>query len=148
MSEKDISFFEKDIQPVTQLKYALGTTLTIQFLYYMFNRGATDLSTLSDYYTIPMAFTLVFGIFNAILSLSSKDQNKYYGVSIINYVIYCGVTITVGRLLSGISIDEAGSYRWIYFVFSFGYVFFLALVRTMRWIVNIAQKNDKRMRGG
>jgi hypothetical protein len=148
MSEKDSSFFEKDIPPVTQLKYALGITLIIQILYYLFNRSATDLSTLSDYYTIPMAFTLVFGIFNAILSLSSKDQNKYYGVSIINYVIYCGVTIAVGRLLSGISIDEAGSYRWIYFVFSFGYIFFLALVRTMRWIVNIAQKNDKRMRGG
>jgi hypothetical protein len=148
MSEKQLSFFEKDIHPVTQLKYALITTVGVQLIYFIFNKGATDMSTLSDYYTIPMAFTLVFGIFNAVLSLSSKDQNKYYGVSLVTYFIYCAVTITVGRLLSGIPIDDAGSYRWIYFVFTFGYIFFLALVRTMRWIVTIAQKNDSRMRGG
>jgi hypothetical protein len=147
MSDQKASIYELEITPITQLKYALLFTVLIVLVYYAFNIGSTDMSTLRNYYTIPMSFTLVFGVFNAILSLSSPDQNKYYGMSLVCYFIFCAVTIALGRLLSGITLDDAGSYRWIYFVFTFGYILFLAIVRTMRWVVIFAQKQDKRMMG-
>jgi hypothetical protein len=147
MAEQKASIYELEITPLTQLKYALLFTVSIMVIYYMFNTQNHDMSTLRNYYTIPMSFTLVFGVFNAILSLSSPDQNKYYGMSLVSYFIFCAVTITLGRLLSGIGLDDAGSYRWIYFVFTFGYILFLAIVRTMRWVVFFAQKQDKRMMG-
>jgi hypothetical protein len=147
MTAQKESIYELEITPVTQLKYALLFTVSIILIYYVFNLGNKDLTTLRNYYTIPMSFTLVFGVFNAILSLSSPDQNKYYGMSLVCYFIFCAVTISLGRLLSGITLDDAGSYRWIYFVFTFGYILFLAIVRTMRWVVIFAQKQDKRMMG-
>jgi hypothetical protein len=50
-------------------------------------------------------------------------------------------------LISGLSIDEAGSYKWILFIFTFCYILFLSIVRAMKKIVTIAQKQDKRLRG-
>ena len=48
---------------------------------------------------------------------------------------------------SGLTIDEAGSFRWLYVVFTMGYIILLAIVRSMRRIVAMAQKQDKRLRG-
>jgi len=45
------------------------------------------------------------------------------------------------------SIYEAKSFRWIYIVFTFGYLLFLCILRAMRKIVHIAQKQDARLRG-
>jgi hypothetical protein len=147
MTTSDKSLFEKDVSPFLQLKYALLVTLSIQLIYFLFNHGSEKIMVLRNYYTIALSFTLVFGLFNAVLSLSSKDENKYFAFSLLNYFIFCVVTIISAYFLSGINIDDAGSYRWIYFVFSFGYLLFIGIVRTMRFIVLLAQKEDKRLRG-
>ena len=51
------------------------------------------------------------------------------------------------NLVSGESMDVYGSYRWLYVMFALGHVFFLALVRTLRRIVDIAKKQDSKLRG-
>ncbi len=147
MLKDNKSLFEKDIKPLDQLKFALATTIGIQLVYYIFNHSDQKLETKITYYVIAIAFTLVFGLFNAVLSISCVDQNKYWGTSLVNYFIFCAITLTVAYFLSGIGIDEGGSFRWIYFVFTFSYLIFMAIVRTMRRIVFLAQKQDKRLRG-
>lgn len=99
------------------------------------------------YWINTIAFLLVYSIFNSILSLISADQNKYWGQSIATFIGVAVVGGILAYLFSGLTIDEAGSFRWLYMVFAMGYIIFLALVRTIRKIVQIAQKQDKRLRG-
>ncbi len=94
-----------------------------------------------------IAFLLVYALFNSILSIVTEEQNKYWGSSIITFVAICVLGGLMAWLFSGLSIDEAGSFRWIYTVFAMGYIILLAIVRSMRKIVQIAQKQDKRLRG-
>ena len=49
-------------------------------------------------------------------------------------------------LVSGVTIDEAGSFRWLYVVLTMGYLIFLAIVQSMKRIVDIAIQQDKRLR--
>ncbi len=104
---------------------------------------------LADYFpwTVAAAFTLLFGVINSVLSLGAKDQNKYWGSSIMSYMGVLVVGGLMAWLISGQSIYEAKSFRWIYIVFTFGYLLFLSVVRAMRKIVQIAQEQDARLRG-
>ncbi len=98
-------------------------------------------------WTVAAAFTLLFGISNAVLSLGSSDMNKYWGSSIMCYMGVLVIGGSMAWLFSGQNIYEAKSFRWIYMVFTFGYLLFLCMVRAMRKIVQIAQKQDAALRG-
>ena len=98
-------------------------------------------------WTIAAAFTLLFGVANSILSLAASDQNKYWMNSIFSYLVVVIIGGSMAWLFSGQTIYEAKSFRWIYIVFTFGYLLFLSMTRVMRKIVQIAQKQDARLRG-
>lgn len=90
---------------------------------------------------------LFYAVVSSVLSLFSKSPNRYWRDAIFSYVglmIVCAGTAT---LLSGISMDEAGSFRWLFLVLSLGYLVFLSIVRLMRRIVEIAIKQDEKLRG-
>ena len=98
-------------------------------------------------WVITTSFILCFALVNSVLSISSKSQNRYWLHSILSYVCLLIVGGGIAWLVSGLSIDQAGSYRWILLVFTMGYILFLSIVRAMKKIVTIAQKQDKRLRG-
>jgi hypothetical protein len=141
------SVFEKEISPFIQLAVILGTVLLFQFLMFAINSGSKSTFNLRTFYTIPLALTLVYAVFNSVLSISAKNQNLYWGKSIFCYGILCVVGYSMAYFLSGLGIDEAGAYRWMISVFSFGYLLFLTLISVMKRIVLMAQKQDKRLRG-
>lgn len=90
---------------------------------------------------------LFYAVMNSVLSIAFEDQNFYWLYSIIGFA---GLLVSCGGLAflcSGITIDEAGSFRWIFLVFTMGYIILLAIVRTMKKIITIAQREDKRLRG-
>lgn len=45
-------------------------------------------------------------------------------------------------LLSGIAINDAGSYRWIYIVVTIGFLVFMSIMGFMKRIVEFAQKEE------
>ena len=56
-----------------------------------------------------------------------------------------GLALTTGLFawfVSSLSIGEAGSYKWIYFVVTIGYLVFLSMMGFMKNIVDFAQKED------
>jgi len=93
------------------------------------------------------ALLLFFSIFNCAFSLNSSDVNKYWLRSIIAYVILAIVSSLFAWLITGHTINEAKSMKWIYFVFTFGYLVFLSIVNLMRIIVYIAKRQDGGLRG-
>ncbi len=93
------------------------------------------------------ALLLFFAIFNCAFSLNSPDVNKYWSRSIVAYVLLAVGSSLFAWLITGKSISEAKSMKWIYFVFTFGYLVFLSIVNLMRIIVYIAKRQDGGLRG-
>ena len=90
------------------------------------------------------AFLLVFALFNSISSLSAKDLNRYWTRSMLAYAGLAIVSALTAYALSSLSINEAGSYRWIFIVLTFGYLVFLSIIGLMKFIVEFAEKEDWR----
>ncbi len=87
-------------------------------------------------------FILLFTMLNSVSSLSVKSMAKYWGRSIYSFMGLAVLSGLMAYLFSSLSINEAGSYRWIYFVLTFGYLVFLSIVTMMRQIVEFAQKEE------
>jgi len=88
------------------------------------------------------SFLLFFALFNSIFSLSAKDLNKYWTRSML---AFAGLAIISGLCawgFSGMHINEAGSYRWIFVVLTFGYLVFLSMMGFMKRIVEFAEQED------
>jgi len=96
-------------------------------------------------WTVAASMLLLFSVFNCAFSLSAKDANKYWLHSIIVYVLLCIATAVIAYLITDISINDAKSIKWIYFVFTFGYLVFLSIVNLVKLIVRLAKKEDVRL---
>ena len=139
--------FKKEIHPVKQALFILLMMPIMTLLFYI--PHWIGLIELQQYFpwTVSAALTLLFAVGNSILSLGASDQNKYWGNSIICYMMVVVAGGAIAWLISGLHVYEAKSFRWIYVVFTFGYLLFLSIMRAMRKIVEIAQKQDARLRG-
>lgn len=139
--------FKKEIHPVQQA-IAVLVAMPVMMLLFLIPSWI-GIFELDEHFpwTVAAAFTLLFGVINSVLSLAATDQNKYFGTSIMSYMGVLVVGGFIAWLFSGQSIHEAKSFRWIYIVFTFGYLLFLCMVRAMRKIVKIAQDQDARLRG-
>ena len=67
-------------------------------------------------WSIATAFSLLFAIFNSLMSLRSSNAMKYWGISMYSYIGLAGFNGLAAWLFSGIPLGEAGTYRWIYIV--------------------------------
>jgi hypothetical protein len=90
------------------------------------------------------SFLLLFGIFNALVLLSTGNMGKYWSQSIISYAGFAIGGGLIAALFSGIPLSEAGSFSWIYMVISFSYLIFLSIGGLMKIIVELAQRADTR----
>lgn len=145
MSDKSI--LEYNISPFVQA----GGLLAAITVFILLGKaiGATGLVDIDEGtpWLVACSFTLLFAIFNSVLSLSTPDQNKYWLQSIMSYIILVVGGGGIAYFFSGHGMDDVGSYRWIYIVFTIGYILLLTIMRTMRRIVKLAQEQDKRLRG-
>ncbi len=88
---------------------------------------------------------LVFALFNSIISLSvPTDMNQYWTRSTGTYAVLMVLGGCFAWFFSNMTIDEAGSFRWIFMVVTFGYLLFLSLMRFIKKVVFIAQQEDNR----
>ena len=92
-----------------------------------------------------------------ILKLPSTSSARARAASKSNFlalkpgVFAFAILLVIGGLLawafSGVSIYEAGTVSWLYFVLTFGYLVFLSIVNLIKFLVKLAQKQDKSLRG-
>jgi len=85
------------------------------------------------------AFLLFFAVFNSVANLAAKDLNKYRGKSMLCFLVLALASGAFAHLLSD---SEAGAYKWIYFVMTFGYLVFLSIVGMIKGIVDFAENED------
>ncbi|MDX2280277.1 MAG: hypothetical protein NW218_11890 [Saprospiraceae bacterium] len=93
-------------------------------------------------WSISSAFLLLFALFNSLLSLRADNFAKYWGNSVYSYLALAFSSGLAAWLFSGIDLRDAGTYRWIYLVVTFGFLVFLSMVNFMKRIVNFAEKEE------
>lgn len=91
---------------------------------------------------IAASFMLLFAVANSMFSLGTANIRVYFGQSIYAYMGLAAASGLVAWLLSSLSINEAGSYRWIYLVVTIGYGVFLSMMIVLRAIVEFAQREE------
>lgn len=139
--------FDNEYNPYLQCALALIAIPVFIFLFHIpYWLGFGEIKAHQPW-TVSASMVLLFAVANSVLSLGAEDVNKYWNKSIYSFIILCVGGGLLAWLFSGLSITEAKSFRWIYIVFTVGYLLFLSIVNLMRKIVEIAQKQDKRLRG-
>jgi hypothetical protein len=116
----------------------------------IFMMGAAWLLTVTNVFlqdplfpwSISSAFLLLFALFNSLLSLRADNFAKYWGSSVYSYMALALGSGLAAWLFSGIDLRDAGTYRWIYLVVTFGFLVFLSMVNFMKRIVNFAEKEE------
>ncbi len=146
MIDNSSSIFEKKLHPLKQAAGIAFSLMLILTLIKLFQYTSDD-PNVGVYWEIGCASLLLFALMNSVLSLAYEDQNFYWLYSIMGFAGLLVFAGTVSTLYSGMSIDEAGAYRWMFLMFTMSYLILLAIVRTMRKIMIIAQREDSRLRG-
>ncbi len=90
------------------------------------------------------SFILLFSMFNSVLFLSSTSPAKYYRNSIYSYAGLVVLSGLSAYLISGLSLNEAGSFKWIFLVLTVAYIVFLTIVGAMKTIMELAKRKDTR----
>ena len=142
MEKSETSFFEKSFNPILQGVYIFAFAFIIMLIAKILKW--TDLADIAGaaFWIIAGTSILLFAMFNSVLSLSTTDMNLYWTRSIPTYAALMVLSATLAYLFSDMTIHEAGTFRWIFMVLTFGYLLFLSMMRFMRKIVHLAQKED------
>ena len=135
-----------EITPVKQVAIILAMMVIFNLLWVIASSAGVELEQRFPW-LIATALMLFFGLFNSVFSLVSADRLLYWRNSIIAYIVICATGGLLAWLFSGLTMDEAGAFKWMYFIMTFSFITFLTIVNLMRKIVDIAQKQDKRLRG-
>ncbi|MBV6655416.1 MAG: hypothetical protein KI786_16725 [Mameliella sp.] len=145
------SIFDRAYDPVIQAAITFGAVLVFIIVSKLINStGLIDIPQRFPWMTAA-SFMLLFAVGNSVFSLASENMLKYWGRSIYSYLGLALLSGLAAYFFSSLSIDEAGSYRWIYLVLTVGYLVFLGMMAFMRQIVDFAQKeewNHPRIRRG
>lgn len=139
---EDTSIFERKIDPLYQAGGALVAVFVFILIGSAVSAGTEDVVTHKWPWLCAASFLLFYALFNAIMSATSDNLMKYWGRSMYSFL---GLAVGSGLLawgFSGLSISQAGSYKWIFFVVTFGYLVFLSMIAFMKQIVEFAQKEE------
>jgi hypothetical protein len=142
MEKTETSFFEKSYNPILQGVFILAFSFAAMLGAKVLNwTGLVDVVGPAFWIIAGMSI-LLFALFNSVLSLSATDMNQYWTRSIPTYAALMVLNGSLAYLFSAMTIHEAGTFRWIFMVLTFGYLLFLSMMRFMRKIVEIAQRED------
>ncbi len=136
------SLFYKEVNPLI----LAGALLVVSCLSMLIAYGRYEGEELKNIWLVSGSFVLCYVILNSILSYNAENINSYWTRGIIGFVGLILLSSVVATKLSGVSIEDAGTYKWLYVVFTICFIIFLVIVRLMRTIIDLAQKQDKRLR--
>jgi hypothetical protein len=138
-----INLFEKNAKdPIVQALIVLSLTLIVMICSFILQKIDPSFVSLKFYWLTTTAFMLFYAVFNSISSIASNDGLAFWGRSMYSYM---GLAVSSGLLawgFSGVSIFDAGSYSWLFKVVTVVYIVFMTVVRSMKTIVEFAQKEE------
>jgi len=131
--------------------YQCGLAISITFIIAVIVKLLINLNTFEDpgviYWEFAFSILLCYMLLNSIFSLLSEERVIYFRDSIFAFMLTALICGVIAYFFSGLSFDEAGSFRWLYILFTFVYLVFLTIVNLMRKVMDYAQRQDGRLRG-
>jgi hypothetical protein len=144
-----MSFFDKNISPLKQAILILSGSIFCMLVSLALSKaGVLDANKLFPW-EIATGASLLFGIFNSVMSLNAPSFIKYWGASIYSYMGLAFLNGMAAWWFSGVALRDAESFKFIYLVVTFGFLVFISMVNLMKKIIEFAQKeewNSPRMR--
>lgn len=141
MEYRELNFW---MTPYRQALVTYVSFFILALIFKLIALGGYELITVRFPWILAGAFLLVYSVFNALVLLTVQSAAKYWSQSIVSYTGFALAGGVTAMLLSGITLNNAGSFRWIYLVISFSYLIFLSIGGLMKVIVTFAQKADTR----
>ncbi len=138
------SIFKRKLHPLKQAAFALVAMLLIDLIYKSFSEGSESGSNPKIYWEITAALILFFAMMNAVFTIAYEDLNYYWKFSIPSFALVLFGGCGLAFLFSGMTMNEAGTFKWILMIFSFGYLILMTMVRSMIKIIKMAQREDTR----
>ncbi|MDX1667369.1 MAG: hypothetical protein R3350_09070 [Saprospiraceae bacterium] len=136
------SFYARAYNPYLQASITFGCVLLVIFLSKIVKfTGMVYVPTRFPWMTAAV-FLLCFALFNSVFSLSADNMKRYWGRSLYSFLGLGALSALSAYLFSSLTIDQAGSYRWIFIVVTFAYLVFLTMMGLMRKIVEFAQREE------
>ncbi len=144
MEKKQDTFFDRLLNPIIQAACILGLSLLLMLALQLVKMNAWTEVDDRVFWVIAGTSLLIYALFNSIGSLATKNMNQYWSKSTLCYAGLMVSSGTLAYLFSHLTIGEAGTFRWIFMVLTFGYLLFLSMMRFMRKVVTIAQVEDSK----
>ncbi|MFZ2899480.1 MAG: hypothetical protein WA004_12700 [Saprospiraceae bacterium] len=136
------SLYAKAYNPVLQAAVIFGASLLVILVAKFIDlAGIVDVGQRFPWLSAA-SFMLFYAVFNSIFSLSSNNSNQYFSRSVFSFMGLAVANGLIAWLFSSLTINEAGSYRWIYVVITFGYLVFMSIMGFMKRIVEFAQREE------
>lgn len=142
MNKATFSIFDRASDPIFQALLCFGVGLFIILISKLIQLTHLMEVSVRFPWMVSASFLLLFALLNSVSSLATKNMTKYWGRSIYSYMSLAALSGFTAYLFSSLTISEAGSYRSIYIVLTFGYLVFLSIVTFMRKIVEFAQREE------
>lgn len=138
MENQNASFFSKYQPPYLQAAVGLGAMLVFMIL------GKITGMNFTFPWTAAGAVLLMFSVFNSVNSFTTDNMLTYYRDSIFSFMALVGLGSTLAYLFSSVTINEAGTFRWIYFMITLSYFGFIGIVSFIRFILGVLEtEHDK-----
>lgn len=142
MHQDKKSFLDRAYDPLFQAVGAFGAALLINASAGLIAAADIMKPGIRFPWMTAASLMLCFAVFNSVSSLVSASMVKYWGRSVYAFMGLATANGLLAWAISGLSISQAGSYRWIYVVVTIGYLIFLGMMAFMRSIVEFAQREE------
>ena len=137
----DEGWFDKLRRPRSQALLAVAIMVVFVGFGLLMRASGSAMSERWGYQSAATAL-MIFGVGNALMSLAATNVMRYWSRSFVAYALLAGLGILLAWGSSGVWIAEAGSYRFIFLVLTFGYLVLLSITSMMRGIVNFAEREE------
>jgi hypothetical protein len=141
--QEDKSILDSNVSPYKQLLIALGLAVALMVLSKVMPTVPYSKTSHLLPWTSLCGAILFYAITNCILSFGAGENKNYWLQSIICYVILLFAGGVIAWMVTGVGIFDAGTVSWIYVVLSLGYLVFLSIVNVIKFVVFLAQREDK-----
>ncbi len=143
-SLKLIAIFQK---PLNQAALIVSMIIVFTLVDYVLPHHYELFEINSGSWIVGTAMIFCFIIFNTIVALRSELILPYWSKSMMIFIGLLVFTYAWCYMLTSKHIDEVGSFRWLWIVLTMVYLVFFIIARTMKRIVDIANEQDKKLRG-
>jgi hypothetical protein len=136
-----IAFFES---PLYQAVLVLCFIIVLSLIDMTLSHDSAVIHPKAGPWMVSTALILCYIFFNTLFLFRIAQNVSYWSKSVISYVLLLILAYGWCYLLSGMHIDDVGSFRWLWIVLTLVYMIFFAIAYTIKGIIAIADKEEGR----